>query len=198
MAMPNAKTSRFRRHVNELLVNNIEIYSVFFIANSVSRWRWIGSTKKEQASGPFKLEMKKLGESLSHSMTDTIILLTLFLSFSQSQPHSLHLNFFFKWAILSIFFVYFRLFKQTLQFLQQIYVKKRNVHPVSIWHRYLNPRPLEYKSPPLTTRLPPFIFKLKKTVFDSNKIRVLCPSFPLSDGTCPFDKLKIETACLSD
>ena len=31
---------------------------------------------------------------------------------------------FFKWAILSIFFVYFRLFGQTLQLLQQINVKK--------------------------------------------------------------------------
>ena len=29
---------------------------------------------------------------------------------------------FFKWAIPGLFFVYFRLFKQTLQFLQQIYV----------------------------------------------------------------------------
>ena len=28
-----------------------------------------------------------------------------------------------KWSILGLFFVYFRLFKQTLQFLQQIYVK---------------------------------------------------------------------------
>ena len=29
----------------------------------------------------------------------------------------------FKWAIPGLFFVYFCLFKQTLQFLQQIYVK---------------------------------------------------------------------------
>ena len=35
-----------------------------------------------------------------------------------------------KWAIPGPFFVYFRLFKQTLQFLQQIYVK--NAHLVSI------------------------------------------------------------------
>ena len=34
---------------------------------------------------------------------------------------------FFKWAIPGLFFVYFCLFKQTLQFLQQINVK--NVHP---------------------------------------------------------------------
>ena len=36
---------------------------------------------------------------------------------------------FFKWANPGLFFVYFCLFKQTLQFLQQINVK--NVHPVS-------------------------------------------------------------------
>ena len=32
-----------------------------------------------------------------------------------------------KWANLGLFFIYFRLFKHTLQFLQQINVK--NVHP---------------------------------------------------------------------
>ena len=51
-----------------------------------------------------------------------------------------------KWAILGLFFVYFYIFKQTLQFLQQINVK--NVHPV----HDLNPRPLEHESPPITTR----------------------------------------------
>ena len=34
----------------------------------------------------------------------------------------------FWWAIPELFFVYFRLFKQTIQFLQENYVK--NVHPV--------------------------------------------------------------------
>ena len=34
------------------------------------------------------------------------------------------LDFFKKWAILGLFFVYFSLFKQTLLFLQQKYVKK--------------------------------------------------------------------------
>ena len=42
---------------------------------------------------------------------------------------SLTLCFFKKWAIPGLFFVYFRIFKQTLQFLQQIHVK--NVHPVN-------------------------------------------------------------------
>ena len=41
---------------------------------------------------------------------------------------TLSILFFKKCEIPGLFFVYFRLFKQTLQFLQQIYVK--NVHPV--------------------------------------------------------------------
>ena len=54
-------------------------------------------------------------------------------------------------VVFCLFLVYFRLFKQTLQFLQQIYVK--NVLTI----QYTAPRPLEYESPPLTTRqgLPP-------------------------------------------
>ena len=53
-----------------------------------------------------------------------------------------------------IFFDYFCLFKQTLQFLQQIYVNK---YPSSIQCGDLNPRPLEHESPPITNRpgLPP-------------------------------------------
>ena len=39
-------------------------------------------------------------------------------------------RYFFKWAIPGLFFIYFCLFKQTLQFLQQIYVEKCYVHPV--------------------------------------------------------------------
>ena len=51
-------------------------------------------------------------------------------------------------------FVYFRLFKQTLQFLQQINVKKC---PSSIRRWDSNSQPCDYESPPLTTRpgLPP-------------------------------------------
>ena len=53
---------------------------------------------------------------------------------------SLNLKYFLKWAIRGIFFVYFRLFKQMLQFLQQYDVK--NVHPVSgagiLSHNLLN------------------------------------------------------------
>ena len=37
-------------------------------------------------------------------------------------------HYFFKWAFPGLFFIYFRLFKQALQFLKQIYVK--NIHPV--------------------------------------------------------------------
>ena len=55
---------------------------------------------------------------------------------------------FLKWAILGLFFIYFRLFKQTLQFLQQINVK--NVHPV-YGAGDSNPRLSEHDSPPITT-----------------------------------------------
>ena len=50
-------------------------------------------------------------------------------------------------------FVYFRLFKQALHFLQQICKKCHS----SIWCRDSNPRPSEHKSPPITSRpgLPP-------------------------------------------
>ena len=52
------------------------------------------------------------------------------------------------------FLFIFGLFNQTLQFLQQIYVKKC---PSSIRYRDLNPWPSERESPPITTRpgLPP-------------------------------------------
>ena len=49
-----------------------------------------------------------------------------------------------------LFFVYFCLFKQTLQLLKQVNVKKC---PSSILHRDLDSQPSDYKSPPLTTRL---------------------------------------------
>ena len=48
-----------------------------------------------------------------------------------------------------LFFVHFRLFKQTLQFLQQINGKKC---PSSIRCWDSNPRPSEHESPPITTR----------------------------------------------
>ena len=49
----------------------------------------------------------------------------------------------------TLFFVYFCLFKHTLQSLQQINVKY--VHPVyGFWDS--NPRPLEHESPPIATR----------------------------------------------
>ena len=60
-------------------------------------------------------------------------------------------SFFKKWAIPGLFF---GLFKQTVQFLQQIYVKKC---PSSIRCRDSNSQPSEREYPPITTRpgLPP-------------------------------------------
>ena len=46
-------------------------------------------------------------------------------------------------------FIYFHFFKHTLQFLQQINVKKC---PSSIRCQDSNSRPLEHESPPITTR----------------------------------------------
>ena len=46
-------------------------------------------------------------------------------------------------------FVYFRLFKQTIQFSNSHNWKKC---PSGIWHMDLNPQHLEYESPPITTR----------------------------------------------
>ena len=62
---------------------------------------------------------------------------------------------FFKWANPGLFFIYFRLFKHALQFLQQINVNKC---PSSIRCRDSNSQPLEHESPPITTRpgLPPY------------------------------------------
>ena len=57
--------------------------------------------------------------------------------------------FFKKWAIPDLFLVYFRLFKQTIQFLQQIDVKK---YPSSVRCWDLNPRPSEDELPPITTK----------------------------------------------
>ena len=54
-----------------------------------------------------------------------------------------------KWANPGLFFIYFRLFKHTLQFLQQINVKKC---PSSIRYWDSNPWPFGHESPPITTR----------------------------------------------
>ena len=62
---------------------------------------------------------------------------------------SLCLFFFKKWANPGLFFFYFHLFKHTLQFLQQINVKKCTS---SIWCRDTNSWPLEHESPPITIR----------------------------------------------
>ena len=62
---------------------------------------------------------------------------------------SIYLLFFQKWANPGLFLIYFRLFKHTLQFLQQINVKKC---PSSMRCRYSNSQPLVHESPPITTR----------------------------------------------
>ena len=54
-----------------------------------------------------------------------------------------------KWANPGSVIVYFHLFKQTLQFLQQKNVKKC---PSSIRHWDSNSQPSDYDSPPSTTR----------------------------------------------
>ena len=54
-----------------------------------------------------------------------------------------------KWAYPGLFFIYSRPFKHTLQFLQQINVKK---YLSSIRYRDSNPRPLGRESLPITTR----------------------------------------------
>ena len=72
-------------------------------------------------------------------------------------PHLLQVKAFFKknGPSSASFFVYFCLFKQTLPLLQQINVKKLPSR-IPCWDS--NSRPLEHKSPPITTRpvLPPF------------------------------------------
>ena len=50
---------------------------------------------------------------------------------------------------LASFSFIFGIFKQTIQFLQQIIVKKC---PSSIWRRDSNPQPLKYELSPITTR----------------------------------------------
>ena len=69
------------------------------------------------------------------------------------DEHKVHLIIvFLKWANRGLFFIYFCLFKHTLQFSQQINVKKC---PSSKWCQDLNSQPLEHESP-LTTPRPWF------------------------------------------
>ena len=74
-------------------------------------------------------------------------------SLNELVPGAFAVNVFFIGHSRSLF-VYFRPFKQTLLFLQQIYVKKC---PSSIWCWDSNPQPSEHESPPITTSpgLPP-------------------------------------------
>ena len=84
----------------------------------------------------------------------------MFYGFSSPFWHVWKLNqsnlriFLLKWANPGLFFLYFRILKHTLQFLQQINVKKC---PSSIRCQDLNSQPLEHEYPPITTRpgLPP-------------------------------------------
>ena len=72
------------------------------------------------------------------------------------------------WAMPGLFFIYFRLFKQTLQFLQQIYVKIPSSNVVM----ELNPQPSDYEFPPLTTGpvpLPPTYLFNKNVYWFSRK-----------------------------
>ena len=68
---------------------------------------------------------------------------------SQGKLMLLLQEIFLKWAIPGLFFVYFCLLMQTLQFLQQINMKKC---PTSMWRWDLNPWPLKHESPLITTR----------------------------------------------
>ena len=72
-----------------------------------------------------------------------------------THPHT----YFFKWAILGLYSIYFRLFIETIQILQQINVKKC---PSSIQCWDSNSQPSDFESPPLTTKpgLPPLSINL--------------------------------------
>ena len=68
----------------------------------------------------------------------------------RNEERRWHLVFFYKNGPTRPLFRLFLVFlKQTIQFLQQINVQKC---PSSIQRRYLNPRPLEHESSPITTR----------------------------------------------
>ena len=94
-----------------------------------------------------------------------------FYIFYSNLAQSLSLSlYFFKMGHPRPLFVCFRLFKQTLQFIQQISVKKCS-SSIQCWD--LNTRPYEHESPPITTGpgLPAILFllfdgKMKESVND--------------------------------
>ena len=90
---------------------------------------------------------------------------------SSCETSSTRFVFFFKWPILGLFFVYFRLYKQILQFLQQIYVKKCYVHQVC-GARSQTHHNLQHTCPPITTRpgLPPDMVCLHGKVISKRPI----------------------------
>ena len=72
----------------------------------------------------------------------------------------------------------FGLFKQTLQFLQQIYVKKC---PSSKWCWESNPWPLDRESLPITTRpgLPPFTYDFNLNISPEPGHEGICIAAPI-------------------
>ena len=94
-----------------------------------------------------------------------VVIISLYLFYSSFLFYLFHAEFlslclsldifltycFFKWAIPGLFFIYFRLFKQTLQFMQQIYLKKM-LCPSSIQRRDSNSWPSEHESPTITNQ----------------------------------------------
>ena len=110
----------------------------------------------------FLKQLTKAGLFSSHSSHSYallffwVYLVCPFLSlFLLSLVYSLLHDFFYlKWAILGLFYVYFCLFTQTLQFLQQINVK--NGQPINcagiqthnLWSMGLLPKPLDQGSRP--------------------------------------------------
>ena len=88
-----------------------------------------------------------------------------------------------KIAIPGLFYVDFRLSKQTLQFLQQMNVKK---YPSSIWCSYWNTRPSVLESPPITTRLglPPKTWTILYTVVITNTRQVKSREYRKCEKLC--------------
>ena len=105
---------------------------------------YISSAQLDGLTGPisftegkrtdFKLDLLKLEHDKMKKVGDWNPIQGLNITdpyaFMQGQE-IIHLNYFFKWANPGLFLFIFGLFKQTIQFLQQINVKKCHVHPVS-------------------------------------------------------------------
>ena len=87
-----------------------------------------------------------------------VICAKLVLTNSLSVVHINSQGCFFKVGYSRPLYLYFGLFQQPLQFLQQIYLCEKS--PSSMQCCDLNPRPSEHESPPITIRrLPPVILR---------------------------------------